>query len=43
MDMCEWQGKLYITYSWGNQYYKDNLAWAEFGGSEREFCESFWQ
>ena len=43
IDMCEWRGKLYITYSWGNQYYKDNLAWAEFDGTEREFCESFWK
>ena len=42
IDMCEWKDKLYITYSWGNQFYKDNMAYAEFDGTEREFCESFW-
>ena len=42
IDMCEWKDKLYITYSWGNQFYKDNMAYAEFDGPEREFCESFW-
>ena len=43
IDMCEWKGKVYITYSWGNQFFNDNLAYAEFDGTEKELCESFWQ
>lgn len=42
LDMCEWQGHLHMTYSWGNQRGTEFLAQATANGSEREFCESFW-
>lgn len=41
IDMCEYQGKTVITYSWGNQYGKEFLALAEYDGSEEEFLKSF--
>ena len=41
VDLCDWQGKTVILYSWGNQYGTEFLAWAEYDGSEREFLESF--
>lgn len=42
LDMCEWQGKLQMTYSWGNQRGTEFLALATADCNEREFCESFW-
>ncbi len=41
IDMCEWQGQVIITYSWGNQWYKDNLAEAVYDGSEAQFCRAW--
>jgi hypothetical protein len=43
MDMCEWKNKLYIVYSWGNQWGTEFLAEAEAGCTEQEFCESFFE
>jgi len=40
-DLCEWQGKTIILYSWGNQLGKEFLAMAEYDGSEKEFLQSF--
>lgn len=43
MDMCEWNGALYITYSWGNQRGTEFLAEAEANCGEQEFCEGFFR
>ena len=40
-DMCDYQGKTVITYSWGNQYGKEFLALAEYDGTQEEFLKSF--
>lgn len=40
-DLCEYQGKTIITYSWGNQLGKEFLALAEYEGSPEEFLKSF--
>ena len=40
MDMCEFGGKLVITYSWGDQRGHEFLALAEANCTEREFCLS---
>lgn len=41
IDICEYHGKTYITYSWGIQLGKEFLAHAEYDGSMKEFLESF--
>ena len=41
VDMCDWNGKCVILYSWGNQYGTEFLAVAEYDGSEEEFLKSF--
>lgn len=41
VDLCEYQGKTVIMYSWGNQLGREFLAEAEFDGSMQEFFESF--
>lgn len=42
-DMCYYNGKTVIVYSWGNQYGKEFLALAEYEGTEEEFCKSFFE
>ena len=42
VDLCEYQGKTVILYSWGNQLGKEFLGLAEYDGSMREFFESFY-
>jgi hypothetical protein len=42
-DMCDYNGKTLITYSWGNQYGKEFLALAEYNGSSEEFLKSFFE
>ncbi len=42
-DLCEYKGKTYIIYSWGNQLGKEFLAMAEYDGSEEEFLTSFFE
>ena len=42
-DLCEYNGKTVITYSWGNQYGKEFLALAEYEGSNAEFLKSFFE
>ena len=37
IDFCEFQGRLIITYSWGNQLGVEHLAEAVYEGSERQF------
>ncbi|MBE6731207.1 MAG: hypothetical protein E7564_05925 [Ruminococcaceae bacterium] len=41
IDLCEFEGRTYIVYSWGNQFGKEFLATAEYDGSEEEFLKSF--
>jgi alpha-L-fucosidase len=41
IDLCEYNGKTVIMYSWGNQLGKEFLAVAEYDGSEEEFLKSF--
>lgn len=42
-DMCEFNGKTIITYSWGNQLGKEFLALAEYDGTNEEFVKSFFE
>lgn len=41
IDLCEYNGKTYITYSWGTQLGREMLAGAEYDGGEEEFLKSF--
>jgi alpha-L-fucosidase len=40
-DLCEWQGKTIITYSWGNQQGIEHLAEAVYDGSMSDFLHGF--
>ena len=42
-DMCEFECKTVITYSWGNQHGKEFLALAEYDGTNEEFLKSFFE
>lgn len=42
LDMCEYGGKLHMTYSWGDQNGTEFLAVAAADCGEAEFCRSFW-
>lgn len=37
IDFCEFQGRVIINYSWGNQHGVEHLAEAVYEGSERDF------
>jgi hypothetical protein len=41
VDLCEFEGKTVILYSWGNQFGKEFLAEAEYDGSMEELLKSF--
>ena len=41
-DMCEFKGKTFITYSWGNQVGVEFLAAAEYDGPMKAFCLGFY-
>jgi hypothetical protein len=41
LDICEFQNKTYIIYSWGNQMGREFLAYAIYDGPMDEFFESF--
>ena len=43
LDMCEWNGRLFMFYSWGDQRGHEFAALAEADCTEREFCESFFR
>ncbi len=43
VDLCDFDGKCVIMYSWGNQYGKEFLAVAEYDGTEEEFLKSFFE
>ena len=42
LDICDYDGKTVILYSWGNQRGKEFLAEAEYDGSMAEFLKSFY-
>ena len=42
-DLCYYEGKTRIVYSWGNQYGKEFLALAEYDGTVEEFLKSFFE
>ena len=41
VDFCEFEGKTYILYSWGNQHGKEFLGLATYDGGLEEFLESY--
>lgn len=41
LDFCEWQGRLVINYSWGNQQGSEHLAEAVYDGSEAQFLRGW--
>jgi beta-xylosidase len=41
IDFCEWQGRLVINYSWGNQQGVEHLAEAAYDGTEGQFLEGW--
>lgn len=41
IDFCEWQGRLAITYSWGNQLGVEHLAEAVYDGTEAQFLKGW--
>ena len=41
IDLCEFQGKTVIYYSWGNQQGIEHLAEAVYDGTLAEFLRSF--
>jgi pimeloyl-ACP methyl ester carboxylesterase len=41
IDFCEWQGRLVINYSWGNQQGIEHLAEAVYDGTEAQFLRGW--
>jgi len=41
LDFCEYQGRLIINYSWGNQQGVEHLAEAVYEGTERQFLRGW--
>jgi pimeloyl-ACP methyl ester carboxylesterase len=41
IDFCQWQGRLIINYSWGNQQGVENLAEAVYDGTEAQFLRGW--
>ncbi len=41
IDFCEWQGRLVINYSWGNQQGIEHLAEAVYDGSTEQFLKGW--
>ncbi len=41
LDFCDWQGRLVITYSWGNQLGVEHLAEAVYDGTEAQFLRGW--
>ncbi|MBI1784772.1 hypothetical protein HYR69_06475, partial [Candidatus Sumerlaeota bacterium] len=42
-DLCEFRGKVFITYSWGNQEGNEFLAEARYAGSLKSLLSSFFR
>jgi hypothetical protein len=43
LDFCEYQGRVILNYSWGNQQGVEHLAEAVYEGTEREFLEGWYR
>jgi pimeloyl-ACP methyl ester carboxylesterase len=41
LDFCEWQGRLLLNYSWGNQQGVEHLAEAVYDGTEAQFLRGW--
>jgi len=41
LDFCDWQGRVVITYSWGNQLGIEHLAEAVYDGTEAQFLKGW--
>jgi pimeloyl-ACP methyl ester carboxylesterase len=41
LDFCEWQGRLVLNYSWGNQQGTEFLAEAVYDGTEKQFLHGW--
>jgi hypothetical protein len=41
LDFCEWQGRLVLNYSWGNQQGVEHLAEAVYDGAEAQFLRGW--
>jgi hypothetical protein len=41
LDFCEWQGRLVLNYSWGNQQGVEHLAEAVYDGTEAQFLRGW--
>jgi len=41
IDFCEWQGRLVINYSWGNQQGVEHLAEATYDGTQAQFLNGW--
>jgi pimeloyl-ACP methyl ester carboxylesterase len=41
IDFCEWQGRLVLNYSWGNQQGVEHLAEAVYDGTEAQFLDAW--
>ena len=41
IDFCEWQGRLVINYSWGNQQGVEHLAEAMYDGTLEQFLHGW--
>ena len=41
IDFCEFEGRLIINYSWGNQQGVEHLAEAVYEGTEKEFLRGW--
>jgi hypothetical protein len=41
LDFCEWQGRLVINYSWGNQQGVEHLAEARYDGTMTQFLQGW--
>ena len=41
IDFCEYEGRLIINYSWGNQMGKEHLAEAVYKGSLQQFLRGW--
>ena len=41
IDFCEWEGRLLINYSWGNQQGAEHLAEAVYDGTLKQFLHGW--
>jgi hypothetical protein len=41
IDFCQWQGRLVLNYSWGNQQGVEHLSEAQYDGTEAQFLKAW--